>query len=76
MMLNIGYAPGAVFETLREAMAHYDAAIALAPHDNPDAALRWNTCVRMIERAGLEPAGETHAGLEHFDDEVPWRAGG
>ena len=76
MMLNSGYAPGAVHDTLTEAMGLFESALRLAPPENPDAALRWNTCVRMIERAGLKPAGEVHAGLEHFDDAVPWRSSG
>ena len=75
-MLHSGYASDAVYETLREAMESYESALRLAPKGNEDAALRWNTCARMIERAGLGPAEGVHGALEHFDDEVPWRSAG
>lgn len=43
------------FGHLREAMASYERAEALAPAGNDDAVLRYNACVRMIERHGLTP---------------------
>ena len=64
------------FDWIREAMNHYDAAAAIRPPENDDAILRWNTCVRLLQR---EPrhvtppstqTGEFYAGL---DDEVPPR---
>jgi hypothetical protein len=33
------------------AMHCYERAEALAPPDNPDAILRWNTCARVVERS-------------------------
>jgi hypothetical protein len=44
-------APGSgpqVYDWLREAMEHFEAAEALRPAGNDDALLRWNTCARMI----------------------------
>lgn len=38
----------AAYHALREAMQHYEAAIAVAPRGNDDAILRWNTCARVI----------------------------
>ena len=38
------------FDWIREAMNHYDAAAAIRPPENDDAILRWNTCVRLIEK--------------------------
>jgi hypothetical protein len=36
------------YHALREAMAHYERAIAFASPGNDDAILRWNTCAREI----------------------------
>jgi hypothetical protein len=50
--------PGAssgAYEHLREAMAYYEQAEALAAEGDDDAILRYNTCVRMIERQSLVP---------------------
>jgi hypothetical protein len=46
-------APGAgeiAYDWLRRAMEWYEKAEQLRPSGNDDALLRWNTCVRMIER--------------------------
>jgi len=55
-------APGVGFiayETLREAMGHYERAEALRPEGNDDALLRWNTCARILMRNhDLRPRGE------------------
>jgi hypothetical protein len=57
-------------------MNHYDAAAAIRPPENDDAILRWNTCVRLLQREprhgapSRTPADEFHAG---FDEEVPLR---
>jgi hypothetical protein len=54
--------PGAGFtayETLREAMEHYERAEQLRPDGNDDALLRWNTCARILMRNNeLRPRGE------------------
>jgi hypothetical protein len=58
-------APGAGFDAyqwLREAMTHYEHADALKPAGNDDAALRWNTCVRILMRSPeLKPRCEERA---------------
>ena len=47
------------YETLREAMAHYERAEQLRPEGNDDALLRWNTCARILMRnPDLRPRGE------------------
>ncbi len=44
------------FESLQEAMRWYEKAEALRPRGNDDAILRWNTCVRMLQRdSSLRP---------------------
>jgi hypothetical protein len=43
------------YEGLHEAMQHYEQADALKPAGVDDAILRWNACVRTIERESLQP---------------------
>lgn len=43
------------YEALYEAMQHYEQADALKPPGVDDAILRWNACVRTIQREGLKP---------------------
>jgi hypothetical protein len=43
------------YEGLHEAMQHYQEANALKPAGIDDAILRWNACVRTIQREGLKP---------------------
>jgi hypothetical protein len=60
----------------REAMHSYERALDRAPAGNPDAALRWNACVRILARQeGTEPAPESMTrDLEtSFGDEMPLR---
>jgi len=54
--------PGAGFtayQSLREAMEHYERAESIRPAGNDDALLRWNTCARILMRnRELRPRGE------------------
>ena len=43
------------FDFLSDAMKSYEKAEQLAPEQNNDPILRWNTCARLIERNRLEP---------------------
>jgi len=43
------------YEGLHEAMQHYEKAAELKPAGVDDAILRWNACVRTIEREDLHP---------------------
>ena len=45
----------AAYNGFRHAMEWYERAEALRPPGNEDAVLRWNSCVRAIERERLEP---------------------
>jgi hypothetical protein len=45
----------AAYDGFRHAMEWYERAEALRPPGNVDAILRWNSCVRAIERERLEP---------------------
>lgn len=42
------------YEWLRDAMEHFEKAVTVRPTGNDEAILRWNTCVRLIERYNLE----------------------
>jgi hypothetical protein len=48
----------AAYNGFRHAMEWYERAEALRPPGNVDAVLRWNSCVRAIERERLEPASD------------------
>ena len=50
----------AAYDGFRHAMEWYEQAEALRPAGNEDAVLRWNSCVRAIERERLEPADDAH----------------
>jgi hypothetical protein len=43
------------YDIFRSAMSCYEQASAMSPADNDDAILRWNACVRVIERSRLSP---------------------
>jgi hypothetical protein len=45
----------AAYDGFRHAMDWYERAEQLRPPHNDDAVLRWNSCVRAIERERLEP---------------------
>jgi hypothetical protein len=51
-----GIVRSAAYDGFRHAMEWYERAEALRPPGNVDAILRWNSCVRAIERERLEPA--------------------
>ncbi|MCH8957214.1 hypothetical protein IIA28_18150, partial [candidate division KSB1 bacterium] len=46
------------YEWLRDAMEHFEKSEKIRPSGNDDPILRWNTCVRLIERNKLEPRPE------------------
>lgn len=52
----------AVYESLIQAMEHFENARRLGPPDNDDAVLRWNACARFIHR---------HPQVEP-EPELPW----
>ena len=55
------------------AMRHFERADALAEPGNDDAVLRWNTCVRMLERAGYDPEALDHDHESIVDEDMPIR---
>ena len=51
--------PGLAYDWLVDALHGFDKAIALRPAGNDDAVLRWNACVRLLERLPA-PSTEHH----------------
>jgi hypothetical protein len=51
-----------VFEWLEEAMAAFEKAGKISPAGNDDAILRWNACVRTIQRHNLTPRPQEEPG--------------
>ena len=75
-MHEAGYAGADVYELFSRAMSLYEQAQTLAPPGNEDAVLRWNTCVRTIDRFGLHSSAkvaDADLEMEAFEDEVPFR---
>jgi hypothetical protein len=62
-LLHGGMQRAFAYEGLHEAMQHYEQADALKPAGVDDAILRWNACVRTIERESLQP--------RHDEPELP-----
>ena len=54
-----GVIRSAAYDGFRQAMEWYDRAEDLRPPGNVDALLRWNSCVRAIDREGLEPEDDS-----------------
>lgn len=53
--LQRGHAAAFAYDGLRDAMECYEHAEKLRPPGNDDAILRWNACVRAIQREQLKP---------------------
>ena len=73
-LLRVKTDPSIVHGYLVRAMAAYTEAEAFSEPGNQDAELRWNTCVRIIERYGLSSRPQTPV-IHHdtYGDEVPYR---
>jgi len=56
--------------SLHEAMRCFEEAEKIHPPQNDDAVLRWNRCVRLLEKLGHAPVEEKHPGF-HDDDTAP-----
>lgn len=72
-LVHSGYTIASVYDLIRSAMANFEHADRLAPPNNDDAVLRWNTCVRLLEQAQFTPPEESEPAAEVFDDDVPYR---
>jgi hypothetical protein len=71
---QLGHVPGNVtYHLLSDALRHYEHAQSLVGPDNPDAILRWNACVRLIDaRPELSPKDSDEPGGEGYGwDEPP-----
>lgn len=73
-LLASGHQREIVHDFVASAMQHFEAAEALAPDGNDDAILRYNACLRMIERNNLAPAAAPQTeSVDHFEDDMPAR---
>ena len=61
-------ASAGVYEWLTEAMQHFERAESLRTHGNDDARLRWNACVRFMQRhPQLSPSADERHELEMLE---------
>jgi len=67
--------PNVTYHLISDALAAFEKAQKLAVSDNPDAILRWNYCVRLLEsRPELAPKASDEPGGEGYGwDEPPAR---
>ncbi len=72
-LLHGGYTIGSVYDLIASAMGCFGRADRIAPNGNDDAVLRWNTCVRLLQRANFEPVVEEGDSCDLFNDDVPTR---
>ena len=75
-LIASGAAASMSFARIQTSMDHFKRAIDLAESGNDEAVLRWNACIRLIERFNLQPETQPEAHRfvpEAFDDEVPGR---
>ncbi len=65
--------PNVTYHLISDALAAYAEAQKLGGDDNPDAILRWNACVRLLEaRPDLQPKASDEPGGEGYGwDEPP-----
>ena len=66
-MLNESMSRSFAYDYFCKAMQLYDQAEKIRPTHNPDALLRWNACLRTVQRERLHPRpdqDETHMDME------------
>jgi tetratricopeptide (TPR) repeat protein len=68
--IKAGVRPQILVGSLHEAMRCFEEAEKIRPPQNDDAVLRWNRCVRLLEKLGHAPVEERHMTL-HDDDTAP-----
>jgi len=64
---HAGRPPHAVTVLFQEAMRHFEAAEKIHPPKNDDAILRWNRCVRLLEKFPKVEQPEPHQAFEDHD---------
>lgn len=76
--MRAGRPPDAVTGMFQEAMRHFEAAEKIHPPRNDDAILRWNRCVRLLEKFPKVESPEPHQAFEDHDTAPvhasPWSA--
>lgn len=76
--LRLGVQVEAVEPWVRQALGHFQAASQLAPEDDPNPILRWNSCVRLLDEVARQAgsvkasAPTAHRDIEgEYGDDVP-----
>jgi tetratricopeptide (TPR) repeat protein len=64
-LCTVGRSPHIWTPLFQQAMKHFETAESLKPNDNEEAVLRWNRCVRWLQRVPESSAVESHS----FEDE-------
>ncbi len=72
-LLASGFPPSAVHDSLLLAMQRFEQAQPHAQPGNDDAILRWNACLRFMERNQIMEADPAEHDLASLDDDVPMR---
>jgi tetratricopeptide (TPR) repeat protein len=77
--IRAGRPPQMLVGSFHEAMRHFEEAEKIRPAGNDDAVLRWNRCLRLLEKIGDVEAESTETFLEDHDTapvEMMRRSGG
>lgn len=76
--MRAGRPPHTVANLFHDAMAHFEAAEKVSPPKNDDAMLRWNRCLRLLDKLPAEMPLHHEASFEDDDTAPikisPWRA--
>lgn len=65
--MRVGRPPQMLVSLFKEAMHYFEEAESLHPPGNDDAVLRWNRCVRLLEKLPQLESEEPHPILEDAD---------
>jgi tetratricopeptide (TPR) repeat protein len=71
--MRAGRPPQMLVSLFQEAMGYFEEAEKIHPPQNDDAVLRWNRCVRLLEKFPQCEAVEQEGTLEDTDDTAPIR---
>ena len=65
--MRAGRPPQMLVSLFKEAMQYFEEAETLHPTGNDDAVLRWNRCIRLLEKLPQFESEEHHTTLEDAD---------
>ena len=65
--MQAGRPPQVLISLFKEAMRYFEEAEAIHPPENDDAVLRWNRCIRLLEKLPQAELPEEEATFEDHD---------